>query len=186
MITVNSLGTLAFAGITSIALLIVLNLLLPVKVELIREKLKGHYARSFVIGLIVLGFSLAILLLFAYMINLPVFKTKMTTAGENWQYVNAGQMPLPGIFTFLLILLALGLACISAIGLAALANSLGHRVGKANPYVNPNFAGASLLVLSGLAPFLGWFIFTPVAVCIGFGSTIQAIFQRKSITKVVK
>ena len=76
MTTLNSLGTLFFAGITSIALLIVLNLLLPVKIERVREKLEGHYVRSFVIGLIVLGLSFAILLLFAYIIDLPLFKTK--------------------------------------------------------------------------------------------------------------
>ena len=182
MDTVNSIFFLVFCGITLVALLIVLNLLLPGRVERIKGKLEGHYVRSFVIGLTVLGLSLAILLLFAYVINLPVFKTK----GENWQYVNAGQMPLPGIFTFLLILLALGLACISAIGLAALANSLGLRIGKTNTSINPNFAGATLVVLSGLAPFLGWFIFAPIAVCIGFGSTVQAIFQHKTTPKVVE
>jgi len=181
----NSILFLIFCGATTIGLLLVLNLLLPVKIERIREKLEGHYARSFVIGLIVLGLSLAILLMFAYIINLPVFKTKMTVAGENWQYVNAGQMPMPGIFSFLLILLALGLFCISAIGLAALANSLGQRIGKANPSINPNFAGATLLVLSGLAPFLGWFIFAPVAVCVGFGSSIQFLFQRKMTPKIL-
>ena len=186
MNTVNSILFLVFCGITTIALLIVLNLLLPGKVEKIKGKLEEHYLRSFVIGLITLGLSVAILLLFAYIINLPVFKTKMTIAGENWQYVNAGQIPMPGIITFLLILLALGLTCISSIGLAALANSLGQRIRKANPSINPNFAGAILVVLSGLAPFLGWFIFTPVAVCVGFGSTIQAIFQRKATTEVVK
>jgi hypothetical protein len=184
MTTINSLLFLLFCGITCIALLVVLNLLLPGKVERVREKLEGHYIRSFVIGLIALGFSFAILLLLAYLINLPIFKTKLVS--ENAQYVSLGQMPMPGIFTLLLILLALGLTSISAIGLAALANSLGRRVGKVGPSINPNLLGGSLLVLSGLAPFLGWFIFAPVALCIGFGSTILTLFQRKPTPKVSK
>ena len=184
MTTLYSLEISLFSGITSVALLIVLNLLLPGKVENIKEKLEDHYIRSFLIGLITLGFSFAILLLFAYIINLPVFKIKIVS--QNMQYINLGQMPMPGIFTLLLILLALGLTSISVIGLAALANSLGKRIVKANPSFNSIFTGATLVVLSGLAPFLGWFIFAPVAVCIGFGSTIQAIFQRKAITKIVE
>ncbi len=60
-----------FSGISSIALLIVLNLLLPGKVERIQKKLEGHYIRSFVIGLIGLGLSFAILLLLYYIFNLP-------------------------------------------------------------------------------------------------------------------
>jgi hypothetical protein len=184
MTTLYSLEILLFAGITSIALLIVLNLLLPGKVECVQEKLEDHYIRSFVIGLIALGSSFAILLLLAYIINLPVFKIKIVS--ENMQYVNAGQMPMPGIFSLLLILLALGLTSISTIGLAALANSLGQRIGKTNLSINPNLIGATLLVLSGLTPFLGWFVFAPVALCIGFGSTVQVIFQRKATPKVIE
>jgi hypothetical protein len=184
MTMIDSFLYMFFSGISSIALLIVLNLLLPGKVERVRERLEDHFVRSFVIGLIALGFSFAILLLLTYIINLPVFKIKMVS--ENMQYVSVGQMPMPGIFTLLLILLALGLTSISAIGLAALANSLGQRIGKANPSINPNLIGATLVVLSGLTPFLGWFVFAPVAFCIGFGSTIQVVFQRKATPKVVE
>jgi hypothetical protein len=177
METVNSLLYLFFGGVTTIALLFLLNLLLPGRVERVREKLEGHYVRSFVIGLITLGLSCAILLLLAYIINLPIFKTKVS---ENMAYIDLGHMLMPGIFTLFLILIALILVSISAIGLAALANSLGRRIESTRPFLNPNFAGATLLVLSGLAPFLGWFVFAPVALCIGFGSTVQAFFQRKA------
>jgi hypothetical protein len=36
-----------------------------------------------------------------------------------------------------------------------------------------------LLVLAGLAPFIGWFVFTPLALWTGLGATIQAFFRRK-------
>ena len=182
MATINSILYLLLCGITTIAMLVVLNLLLPGKVESVREKLEGHFIRSFVTGLVGLGFSFAILLLLAYIINLPVFKKTI----ENGSYVDVGHMLTPGIFTLLLILLALGLTSISAIGLAALVNYLGRRAGKVGPSINPNLLGASLLVLSGLTPFLGWFIFAPVALCIGFGSTILTLFQRKQTPKVSK
>jgi hypothetical protein len=54
MYSIDSILLLIFCGITSIALLTILGLLLPGKVESIRETLEGHYVRSFVIGLIVL------------------------------------------------------------------------------------------------------------------------------------
>jgi hypothetical protein len=90
------------------------------------------------------------------------------------------------ILTLLLILLGLCLISISAIGLAALANSLGQRIRKADPSSNSKLIGATLLVLSGLVPFLGWFIVTPVSLCIGFGSTIQTLFQRSTNPKVLE
>jgi hypothetical protein len=177
MTNINSLLFLLFCGITTIALLVVLNLLLPGKIERVREKLEGHYVRSFIIGLIALSLSFAILLLLAYIINLPIFKTMVS---ENVSYIDVGHMLMPGIFTLFLILIALVLVSIGAIGLAALANSVGQRIGNLRPPINPNFVGASLLVLSGLAPFLGWFFFAPVALCIGFGSTVQTFFQHKA------
>jgi hypothetical protein len=83
----------------------------------------------------------------------------------------------------IVILLGLNLIRISTIGLAALANSLGQRIQKANPSSNSKFTGAIFLVVSGLALFLGWFIVTPIALCIGFGSNIQTLFQHTRIRK---
>jgi hypothetical protein len=183
MDTVNSILFLVFCGIAIVALLIVLNLLLPGKVERIKEKLESQLVRCLVIGLVALGLSFALILLLGYLINLPILQTM---ASENVSYLYAVHGLVRVILTLLLILVGLGLLSVSAIGLAALANSLGQRVGKANPSINPNFAGATLVVLSGLAPVLGWFIFTPVALCIGFGSTAQAIFQRKATPKVAE
>jgi hypothetical protein len=176
MDTVNFLLYLFFIGITSIALLLVLNLLLPSSVERVREQLEGHYLRAFVIGLITLFLSFAILLLLAYFINQPVFNIM---ASENVPYFMAMQTKTQGIFTVALLLIALALISLSVIGLAAIANSLGRRIGTAASPIHPNLIGAALVILSGLAPYLGWFIFAPMALCIGFGSTIQAIFQRK-------
>jgi hypothetical protein len=183
MDTLNSVLFLLFCGITSVALLIVLNLLLSGTVKGIQEKLEGHYIRSFLIGLITLGLSFAILLLLGYLINLPIFQTM---ARENVSYLNAIHGLVRVLLTMLLILLGLSLISISSIGLAALVNLLNRRIGNSKSSINPNLPGAALVVLAGLAPFLGWFIFTPVALCIGFGSTVQAFFQRKATPKALE
>jgi len=175
---INSILFMVFCGITTIALLIILNLLLPVKVERAREKLESQPVRCLVIGLVTLGLSFAILLLLGYLINLPVLQTM---AIENVSYLSAVHGLVRVILTLLLFLLGLSLLGISAIGLAGLANSLGQRVGKAGSTINPTLIGATLLILSGLAPYLGWFIFAPIALGISFGANIQVLFQHKAI-----
>jgi hypothetical protein len=176
MNTINSILFLIFCGITAGALLIVLNLLLPVKVKLAREKFESQPLRCLVIGLVVLGLSFAILLLLGYLINLPILQTM---AQDNVPYLFAIHGLARVILTLLIILLGLSLISISTIGLAALADSLGQRIEKTNPSNNCKWIGTTLLVLSGQVPLLGWFIITPAALCIGFGSTIQTFFQRK-------
>ncbi len=175
-----------FSGIGSIALLIVLNLLLPGKVERIQKKLEGHYMRSFVIGLIGLGLSFAILLLLYYIFNLPLNEF---IAGQRRPITNIivfEQLLLPGILILLFIVITICTIAISTIGLAALANSLGQRIKKAKKSLNPNLSGATLVILSGLAPFLGWFVFAPVALCLSFGSTAQTFFQRKATPRTLE
>jgi hypothetical protein len=183
MDTINSIVFLIFCGITTVALLTVLNLLLPAKVEQAREKLESHAVRCLVIGVVALGLSFSILLLLGYLINLPILQTM---ASENVSYFYAVHGLVRVILTLLLILLGLSLLGISAIGLAALAKSLGQRIGKASSSINPNLNGAILLVLSGLAPYLGWFFFAPIALGIGFGANVQVLFQRKATQKVIE
>lgn len=175
-----------FSGISSIALLIVLNLLLPGKVERIQNKLEGHYIRSFVIGLIGLGLSFAILLLLYYIFNLPIYGIMADQRRPITTVIVFEHLLIPGILLLLAIVIAICLVAISTIGLAALANSLGQRIEKAKKSLNPNLSGATLVVLSGLAPFLGWFVFAPVALCISFGSTVQTLFQRKATPKTIE
>jgi len=183
MDSINSILFLVFCGITTVALLIVLNLLMPAQVERAREKLESQPIRCLVIGLVALGLSFAILLLLGYLINLPILQTM---AIENVSYLYAVHGLVRVGLTLLLILVGLGLLSISAIGLAALANSLGLRVGKASSSVNPSLVGATLVVLSGLAPYLGWFIFAPIALGASFGANIQVLFQPKATPKTVE
>jgi len=63
MDTINSILFLIFCGITTIALVIVVNLLFPVNVEKAREKVEGQPVRCLVIGLVSLELSFAVLVL---------------------------------------------------------------------------------------------------------------------------
>ena len=182
---INSILFLFFCGTSTIALLVVLNLLLPLNIERAREKLESQPVRCLALGLVTLGLSFSVILLLGYLINLHILQTM---AIENESYWNA--VPIHGllqvILTLLLFLLGLGLLGISTIGLAALANSLGQHNGKANSTINPNLIGATLVVLSGMAPILGWYIFAPIALGISFGAIIQVLFQHKATPKVVE
>ena len=113
-------------------------------------------------------------------------QTLQTMAIENITYLYAVHGLVRVSLTLLLILVGLGLLSISAVGLAALANSLGRRAGKASSSINPSLSGAALVVLSGLVPFLGWFIFAPIALGASFGANIQVLFQRKATPKTVE
>jgi hypothetical protein len=39
--------------------------------------------------------------------------------------------------------------------------------------------GGGLLLLACLTPYLGWFVFTPLALWISLGAAIQAVFRRR-------
>jgi hypothetical protein len=178
MTIIDPLISLFFLGITSVALLTLTNLLLPNQVERVREKLEINYVRSFMIGLVVLGFSLGLVLLFVYIIDLPVYGIDTS---ETLDYIaSVRHQILPLVLTLLIILITVGLIIISTIGLAAVAASLTRRIGKTDRSHAYKLAGAALVVLSGLAPYLGWFVFIPLAGCLSIGSTVQAIFQRKT------
>jgi hypothetical protein len=176
MQTVNSILFVLFCGITGMALLAAVNLLLPVKVKTIQAKLESHLPRSFVTGLVALFILVAILILLGYIINLPVFKTRIS---PNAAAIVLGNFLMPGIFVLLFALDAFVLVVFCVLGLTALANDLGRRMGKNRTAFKSFLLGALLLILAGLAPFVGWFVFAPIAVCTGMGATVQVIFQRK-------
>ncbi len=158
MENVNFVLFLFFGGITSIALLVLLNLLLPARVERVRERLEGHYLRSFVIGLIGLSLSFAILLLLAYIINLPVFNTM---ARENVSYIMALHTRVQVLVSLLLFLITLTLISLSAMGMAAVTNSLGRRIGNSRPFTNPNLSRGNARGFFRVDPLSGLVRFRP-------------------------
>ncbi len=163
-----------FGGITLIALLVTVSLLLPASVESARKKIESNLLRSFLIGLVNLIFYLALLTLLGYIISLfgqPYGNTTM---------IDTSQIIGPGIFIVLGILISLTVILFALRGLSALTSLLGERIGKAkNPFVS-DLHGGLLLVLACLTPYIGWYIFTPFVLCLGLGASVLAISQRKT------
>lgn len=155
---------LAGGVLAVISLLATLRLLVPRVVEPIRCRLDQGLAIPFVVGLgmlVVVG-GTAVALMAASDLGDP---------GPTW-------LIAMGIAIGLLVLLLAVFATLAIYGLAALASLLGQRQGEACRPFRADLCGGLLLILACLAPFVGWLLFTPFAVCTSLGGALIAIFRR--------
>jgi hypothetical protein len=151
-----------FGGITLITLLAALGLILPGATTRTKAVLDASLGRAFIIGLVNLAFFLILFLL-------------LVSAGE-W----SGQGALSEILGVLGILIVLTLTVFALAGLAGLARLLGERIGEAKSAFRGDLRGGLVLVLAGLAPFVGWYLFTPFILATALGASILALFRKKS------
>ena len=158
-----------FSGISIIALLATLNLLLPTAIEKTRQNLEHALGRALLLGAINFIFGLALVGLFGWLAELTEEISSL----------------LSGVFILLLGLIVLGVAIFALLGLAAFAKLLGERIGgKKSPFTS-NLRGGLLLLLAGLTPYVGWFLFTPLVLWTGLGAAISAqIRTREKATPV--
>jgi hypothetical protein len=155
-------------GIALIALLAAIHLLVPGPVQGAGQALEGAIGRSFLLGLVNLLFFGALAAILFWLAGL---------IRDNW----SGLAAFLSVFLALLALsLMVGLAVFSLNGLAALASLLGTRMGTAKKAFQSDLSGGLLLVLACLTPYVGWYIFTPFAVGVGLGATVQTFFQRRA------
>jgi len=161
------------SGVSLIALLVTVSLLVPVSVENARKKIESNLLRSFLIGLVNLICALALLALLVFIITLF-----QKTEG-NMGTINLGQIIGPGIFVVLGVLIALTVVLFTLRGLSALTSLLGSRIGPAKSPFWSDARGGLLLVLACLSPYVGWFVFTPFVVCVGLGASVLTFFQKK-------
>lgn len=153
-------------GITTIALFATLILLIPMPIEVTRLKLEDSPGRSLLLGLV--NFIFFSLLVAAFV----------------WFSQETGEI-LGGIFTFLAGVIMLGLAIFGLIGLTSFVPILGERMGGGKTPFISNIRGGTLLLLAGLAPYVGWFIFTPLIFWAGLGAAISALVRkRENVTSI--
>ncbi len=146
------------AGITIIALFGAVNLLLPKMVEKTNTNLENSLGRSLLIGVVnFIFFGVMALALF-------------------WLSEQSGR-GLRGIFIFLAGIILIGVAIVALFGLSAFAKLLGERMGSGKTPFASNLRGGTLLLLAALAPYVGWFIFTPLMLWTGFGAAISALLR---------
>jgi len=141
--------------VTGTAVLVTLIGLFPrfaAQTQVILEQSPG---RSFVVGLVNLFFlSIIILTLFALAENAAQF------------------FALPALF-FLGALVAAAL-----LGLTGLTLLLGQRLWPDKPAVTSHAYAAGLLLLSALAPFVGWFLLLPLFLIAALGACVMVLIGR--------
>ena len=152
----------AFCGITLLASLEATLRLFPIPVERARQHLDNSLSRSLLLGMVNFIFLAVIVMLFVWL-------------GEQLGNV------LGGVFGVLALLILVGLTLLLILGLCALSNLVGGRMGDAKSPLIAHRYGGLLLILSGLAPFVGWFVFTPLILWTCLGASIQTIFRRNKI-----
>ena len=148
-----------FGGITIIALFSALILLFPTPIEKTRQNIENSLGRSLLLGLVNFIFFALIAAL-------------LISVAEN-----SGNL-LGALFYLLAGIILLGLIIFSLLGLTAFANLFGERMGVGKSPFESNLRGGALLLLAGLAPYIGWFIFTPLILWTGFGAAISAILRK--------
>ena len=171
---INSILFVLFGGLTAIALIVVLNLLLPGRMERIREKLDRQLLRSLLVGLGAVILLVGLSLLSFYLLSLPWLHVR-DASGTNIGVTS----PLPYFLELFLLGLALALVVFGCLGLSAVARSMGRRIGADGPAFRPLVLGALILALACLTPFAGWFLLTPLVLCTGIGATLLALFTRR-------
>ena len=153
------IALVAFCGITLLASLEATMLLFPEPVERARQNLENSLGRSLLLGLVNFIFIATIFILLAWL-------------GEQLGKV------LGGILTALALILLVGLILLALLGLSALSRLVGQRMGDTKPPAVAHRWGGLLLILSGLAPYVGWLIFTPLVIWAGLGAAITALIRR--------
>lgn len=161
MDNIFNLLLLVLFGIASLlAFFAALVLLLPAPIEKTRQTLETSSGRALMLGLVNFIFFGVIVLLCV------------------WLAEKVGGV-VAGLFILIGGLIALALALFTLIGLVSLAHLLGSRIGnQTTPFFNI-LRGGGLLLMAGLAPYLGWFLFTPLAVWTGLGAAIQTFIPRR-------
>ena len=147
-------------GVTILALFLALTLLFPAAIAKIRRNLETGLGRSLLLGLVNFIFFAVLALVFSRI------------AEETGGFV-------AGVFIFMAAVILLVLTVLIVFGLVSFANILGERVGgETNPFQSI-LRGGTLLLLAGLAPYIGWFIFTPLVIWTGLGAAISALIRRQ-------
>jgi hypothetical protein len=146
-------GTLLAMGIAFPGMLAAWWLLFPSAVGRAKQRFTRTPGRCFALGMAIVG---------VLVVPLGVLFT----------------LPGPGqLIGFIVLLTVLGAATIGAAGIAA---TMGERLLQRTPTLSPFAAfvrGAIALELAAAFPFVGWFIFIPIALIMSLGATAFALLR---------
>ena len=156
-----------FGGVALLALLNAIHLLLPGPVDSARLKLETTLGKSFLLGLVNILFFLVIAAILIWLTQLI----------RNQSH---GIISILAVITATLALAILVTITVFALnGVVALASLFGTRFSETSSPFKRDLFGGILLILACLTPYLGWYIFTPIVICMGLGASVLALFQGK-------
>ena len=139
--------------VTLIAAIIFTRTLFPARVEKVHSALENHWKRSFWLGLANTVFITVIALGLGSLAN------------------NAPLLYVPTFTIYSAFLIGL------LFGLAAFVQFLGNRLFPDHPALQKDIRAGSITLLTGLLPFVGWFLLFPYVICLSVGGVVLAIFQ---------
>lgn len=93
--------------------------------------------------------------------------------------------PIPGV-KLLGTFLMLGLLSVAALGGGGLAQLIGERMRPMDPSLSAYGAvgrGAAIIVVAGLLPLIGWWVFTPIVLAISLGAGVSALLTRERVAE---
>lgn len=155
----NMLGYLVGIGITLTAFLTLVARLFIVPVTRSAEAIKASLWKPFLIGLVDAAFFFPLAAL--------LFNYARSLSG-----LPAGLVAMIA----LAILVALGI--LVSIGLSGFCYWLEERITNGEHTLTSSLKSVLLLVLACMAPFVGWFLLTPLVIATGLGAAIQMIFRK--------
>jgi len=147
------------ALVTLVAALIFIRGLFPLRVEKVQLALDDQWKRSFWLGLVNTVF-------------ISIFVFGLGSLAENNPIIFVPTLAIYGCFLIALLF-----------GLSAFIQILGLRLFPDAPPVKRDIKSGSILLLTGLLPFVGWFLLFPYVICLAVGGVVLALFQNRTPRK---
>ena len=156
----NMLAFLVGGSITITSFIMVVGKIFTAPVTQTAQEIKTSLWRSFFIGLVnAVFFILVASLLFNLARGLNGF--------------------LAGLVAMIAVAIFAALGILASIGLSGFGLWVEGRFFNEEQTLASSLKSSALLVLSCMAPFVGWFLLTPFVIATGLGAAIQFLFRKK-------
>ncbi len=152
-----------FSGMSLLAFFSVVVLLLPAPITKVQLTLEKSGGRSILLGLVNFIFLSILVILSIWL-------------GERFGGFVAA------VCALIALLSAIAFASLTVLRLIATAQLLGLRSGKESAPFVVILRGGGLLLLAGLTPYVGWFLFTPLAVWASLGAAILTFLPKRKVS----
>lgn len=155
------LGVLAFGLIILIpvtSLMLLTSALFPQTTDKAKSVIENSQGRTFLIGVVNLLFLAAIMFVFIFLVQ---------------------EVRFPPIFFIPAVAALAAFATGAFVGITSITHLVGERILSNHAQPQRNIRAAIVLILALLTPIIGWYIFFPYIVILGFGGFVAATIQKR-------